>query len=222
MNGVLEASKAVASLPEPPAALTKPNTLCWIAAAAASFHAAYSSRSLAWLILFYLYALLQLTRVGSPRKAFYALEQKVWDSPWGKLGICICYDLSYARVTDPLITMGAEALIVPTMDVADWGKHQHELHARVGPVRAAEYHVPIFRLASSGISQAINSSGQVITSAPCPGDTAMLAGTLTLGNRGRRPVDRWLAPFSTLVAVGIIFWCAIPQRWLNRKTAGTC
>ena len=62
------------------------------------------------------------------------------------IGICICYDLSYRRVTDPLIRMGAQALIVPTMDVADWGRRQHELHARVAPVRAAEYGVPIFRL----------------------------------------------------------------------------
>jgi len=160
---------------------------------------------------------IQFFRDGRP-----ATEQKVWNSPWGKLGICICYDLSYARVTDPLIEMGAEALIVPTMDVADWGKHQHELHARVGPVRAAEYRLPIFRLASSGISQAISALGEVTASAPCSGDAAMVTATLSLGNPGRRPLDRWLAPFSTLVAGGTILWCVIPQRWLKRKTSGAC
>ena len=46
------------------------------------------------------------------------------------------------------------------MDVADWGRHQHELHARVAPVRAAEYGIPIFRLASSGISQGVNRPGR--------------------------------------------------------------
>ncbi len=50
-----------------------------------------------------------------------APEQKLWDSPWGKIGICICYDLSYTRVTDELVRQGAQMLIVPTMDVADWG-----------------------------------------------------------------------------------------------------
>jgi apolipoprotein N-acyltransferase len=122
-----------------------------------------------------------------------APEQKLWDSPWGKLGICICYDLSYTRVTDRLVQMGAEALIVPTMDVADWGKRQHELHARVGPVRAAEYHVPVFRLASSGISQAISSSGTLLASTPFPGQGAMLSASLALGGSGRVPYDRWLA-----------------------------
>ncbi len=28
-----------------------------------------------------------------------AAEQRLWHSPWGNLGICICYDLSYSRVT---------------------------------------------------------------------------------------------------------------------------
>jgi apolipoprotein N-acyltransferase len=77
--------------------------------------------------------------------------------------------------------------------VADWGKRQHEQHAHVGPVRAAEYHVPIFRLASSGISQAISSSGVVLASAPYPGQGAMLFASLPLQGAGQVPYDRWLA-----------------------------
>ncbi|HEU5395620.1 MAG TPA: nitrilase-related carbon-nitrogen hydrolase, partial [Verrucomicrobiae bacterium] len=90
-----------------------------------------------------------------------ATNQAVWESPWGKIGICICYDLSYTRVTDELVRKGAQLLIVPTMDVSSWGKREHELHARVAPVRAAEYGLPIFRLTSSGISQVIDSFGRV-------------------------------------------------------------
>ncbi len=98
-----------------------------------------------------------------------APEHRVWESPWGRIGICICYDLSYKRVVDHLIRGGAEALIVPTMDVVDWGMAQHKLHARVAPLRAAEYRVPIFRLASSGISQVVDARGKVLATAPCPG-----------------------------------------------------
>src|SRR6185295_5939558 len=98
-----------------------------------------------------------------------AREQKLWNSPWGKLGVCVCYDLSYRRVVDELIRQGAQALIVPTMDVAEWGEQQHRLHARVAPVRAAEYGVPIFRLCSSGISQLVDDRGKVLSSAPFPG-----------------------------------------------------
>ncbi|HWI56739.1 MAG TPA: hypothetical protein VNZ22_05905, partial [Bacillota bacterium] len=130
----------------------------------------------------------------------------------GKLGLCICYDLSYSRVTDRLVALGAQALIVPTMDVADWGERQHRLHARVAPLRAAEYGLPIFRLASSGISQAVDRSGQVVATAPCPADGAVLLNTLQVGPPGRLPVDRWLAPVCSgvtlLAALGFL------ARWL--------
>jgi apolipoprotein N-acyltransferase len=125
-----------------------------------------------------------------------ALEQKLWESPWGNIGICICYDLSYRRVTDQLIRLGAQAIIVPTMDVVDWGRHQHEMHARVAPLRAAEYGIPIFRLASSGISQCVNAGGRVLATAPMPGDEAMISSVLDLKASGTLPIDRILAPLS--------------------------
>lgn len=128
-----------------------------------------------------------------------APDQKMWESPWGKIGICICYDLSYTRVTDELIRQGAQALIVPTMDVEDWGAYQHKLHGRVAPTRAVEHGVPIFRLASSGISQSIGGRGMVRSTAPFPGQGAFLRDTVVLSNPGTRPMDRFLAPMSTAV-----------------------
>ena len=135
-----------------------------------------------------------------------AVEQRLWESPWGKLGLCVCYDLSYRRVTDQLIRLGAQAIIAPTMDVAEWGGHQHRLHARVAPVRAAEYGVPIFRVCSSGISQLIDRDGRVVASAAFPGEHATLAGALELAERGRLPLDRWLAPLSVFVTAGAVLW----------------
>jgi apolipoprotein N-acyltransferase len=149
-----------------------------------------------------------------------APEQKLWNSPWGKIGICVCYDLSYTRVTDRLVKLGAEAIIVPTMDMADWGQAQHELHARIAPVRATEYGLPLFRLASSGISQLVDQAGRVKATAPCLRDGAMLAGTLEMRGGGRRPLDRWLAPFSTALTVAMMAWFAIRRGPRNRPPAG--
>ena len=132
-----------------------------------------------------------------------AARQAVWNSPWGKIGICICYDLSYTRVTDGLIRLGAQALVVPTMDVADWGSYEHQLHARVAPTRAAEYGIPIFRVASSGISQLADADGRVLNEAPFPGELACVQGRLTLSGTGRLPWDRWVAPLSTCVTAGL-------------------
>jgi apolipoprotein N-acyltransferase len=148
-----------------------------------------------------------------------APDQKVWESPWGRIGLCICYDLSYSRVTDRLVRLGAQALVVPTMDVADWGLRQHELHARVAPVRAAEYGLPIFRLASSGISQDVDRTGRVLASAPFPGDGAVISGVLELRGAGHLPMDRRLAPFATGVTGLVIMIGLVRRPWFWQRRA---
>jgi len=85
------------------------------------------------------------------------------------------------------------------MDVEDWGQHEHELHSRVAPVRAAEYGIPIFRLTSSGISQAVSGGGNVVAEIPFGKDGEILSAQLRLPARGSIPLDRFLAP----VCVGL-------------------
>jgi apolipoprotein N-acyltransferase len=150
----------------------------------------------------------QFLKDGLPAK-----EQKLWDSPWGKIGICICYDLSYTRVTDRLVRLGAQAMIVPTMDVVEWGKHEHELHARVARVRAAEYGIPIFRVASSGISQLVYGSGIEPATAGFPGQNEMLSGKMPINQPGSLPIDRWLGPASVGVS-GLIILLLVARRVL--------
>jgi len=146
-----------------------------------------------------------------------AREQKLWESPWGKIGICVCYDLSYTRVTDRLISLGAQALLVPTMDVMDWGKREHELHARVAPVRAVEYGVPIFRVASSGISQFVDSRGHILAQAGFPGQEQTLTGHLEFGNPGTVPFDRILAQLSVVVSGMVMAWGLITSFFVLRR-----
>ena len=145
-----------------------------------------------------------------------ATNQAVWNSPWGKIGICICYDLSYTRVTDELVRQGAQLLIVPTMDVEDWGRHQHELHSRVAPVRAAEYGIPIFRVASSGISQAVTGGGYVVAQTSMPGNGEIFSAQLRLPQRGSLPLDRYLAPLCTGVT-GIVTAILLFLTWKDKR-----
>ena len=133
-------------------------------------------------------------------------EQKLWESPWGRIGICICYDLSYTRVVDELVRQGAEAIIVPTMDVIRWGGHEHRLHARIGPVRAAEYGIPVVRLCSSGISQIMDDKGNILASAPFPGQGETISHKLYLKTKGQLPIDRYVAPcLSLFVVIFVLF-----------------
>lgn len=132
-----------------------------------------------------------------------ALDQKVWDSPWGKLGICICYDLSSRRVIDRLVTLGAQGLLVPTMDELSWGRQEHIHHARVAPTRAAELGVPILRIGSCGIPQLVDAGGHVQATAFFPKDGAVTTGVMRLSAKGRLPFDHWAAPLS--LAATLIF-----------------
>jgi apolipoprotein N-acyltransferase len=156
-----------------------------------------------------------------------AVEQKVWDSPWGKLGFVVCYDLSYTRVTDELIRQGAQAIIAPTMDVEDWGERQHRLHGRVAPIRAAEYGIPIFRLCSSGISQVVDRDGTVTASAPFKGEGQTIEATLHLPANGKRPLDRfivWPCVAVTAIILAWSLWIALgsaARRFFTNKTART-
>ncbi len=154
---------------------------------------------------------IQFFRDGLP-----APMQQVWDSPWGKIGICTCYDLSYTRVTDRLVEEGAQLLIVPTMDVEDWGWHEHQLHSRVAPVRAADYGIPIFRLASSGVSQAVSGDGCVIAKTSFPGSLDILSAQLRLPARGALPLDRFLAPVCTGITAMVLLTLLI-LNWRDER-----
>jgi apolipoprotein N-acyltransferase len=153
----------------------------------------------------------QFMKDGAP-----AREQRVWESPWGKLGFGICYDASYTQVTDQLIRLGAQVLIFPTMDSEDWGGPEHKLHGRIAPMRAAEYQVPVFRLCSSGISQYVGPEGRVIASAPFPGQGDMLRARIDLPLRGRIPPDRPLAQFAVVAAIILILFLIVDYVWRPR------
>ncbi len=150
-----------------------------------------------------------------------APSQTVWDSPWGKLGIAICYDASYRQVMDGLIRQGAVALLIPTMDVEQWGAYEHQLNARMAVIRAAEYRVPIFRVASSGVSQIIDREGHETDTAPFPGPEATLAGTLRFtASGGSIPPDAGLAPACTAATAAVILWLTLVS-WRRRRVPGT-
>ncbi|MBN2448073.1 MAG: carbon-nitrogen hydrolase family protein [Phycisphaerae bacterium] len=158
---------------------------------------------------------IQFFRDGLP-----APRQGVWQSPWGPIGLCVCYDLSYARVTDELIRLGARAVVCPAMDVEQWGRYEHELHTRIAPARAAEYGVPIFRLCSSGISQLVDADGMVVATAPFPGQGSRLVGRLPIASASALPWDRWLVPVAVAVTLGwpvVLIVIVVVRRRMNAE-----
>ena len=142
-----------------------------------------------------------------------AAVREVWESPWGKIGIAICYDACYASVMDDFVRQGARGLIIPTMDLTDWGEFERRtLHGRIQPVRSAEYGIPTFGVWSSGVSQLTDRAGKVIATAGYPGQGETLAGSFDLSRAGRVPPDRYLA-WASLIATGLfVGFLLVPQR----------
>ena len=133
---------------------------------------------------------IQFFKDGQP-----ANSQQVWDSPWGKLGIAICYDASYRQVMDELLRQGAAAFVILSMDVVDWGKTEHLLNAQQARLRCLESGIPMVRVGSSGISQWISATGKELATAEFPGPGAILSGALEIPDLpGTRPWDSWFAP----------------------------
>jgi apolipoprotein N-acyltransferase len=160
---------------------------------------------------------IQFFKDGKP-----APSQHLWDSPWGRIGLAVCYDDGYTHIMDELVRQGAQLLIIPTMDVVEWGEAQHKLHGRLGPIRAAEYGIPVVRVCSSGVSQVIAADGRIVASLPFSGSETsetnsgntrefsrpsrqgssqsesasqngrLLFATLDLARLGHLPPDRWL------------------------------
>ena len=144
-----------------------------------------------------------------------ATQRRVWQSPWGPIGICICYDLSYRRVVDDLVAQGARLLVVPTMDAEDWGAYEHRsLHARIAPTRAAEYGIPVVRVCSSGVSQIVDGRGRIVASADFPGQGDMLAADVWIKGAGRIPLDRHLGWVCLTVALGMLAYAGVRRKRL--------
>ena len=140
-----------------------------------------------------------------------AEEQKLWESPWGRVGFAICYDMSYTRVIDELVKHGAQVVLNPTMDPVVWGAYEHELHSRIPAARAAEYGVPVYRLASSGVSVFVDEYGEVQAKGQFPGKAQIVSSQLHWPESGRLPPDRWLTMICVVVTILTI---AVVNDWL--------
>ena len=68
-------------------------------------------------------------------------------------------------------------------------------------------------MASSGISQFVNLTGETIAVAGFPGDHEEIFGTLIMapGGSGQIPWDRWFALICVIVSGGLIVWLIVTR-----------
>ncbi|MGK0186226.1 MAG: apolipoprotein N-acyltransferase [Verrucomicrobiales bacterium] len=143
------------------------------------------------------------------------------DTPLGKIGTPVCFDVDFQDVVRKMTLAGAVTIVAPTMDSESWSARQHVQHAQLFRHRAAENGRWITVAATSGVTQIIDSRGQTRAVLPLM-DKGVLDGemltqtTLTVFTRYgwmTGPMCMWLG--AALVVLGF------PLRWhilRKRKT----
>lgn len=132
---------------------------------------------------------------------------------FGKVGTPICFDCDYEDVVRKMTAAGAELFVVPTMDAESWSARQHDQHAELARMRAAENGRWFFVCATSGVSQAIDPRGHLHArlGALEQGNILALAkreSRLTFYTR-----SGWLLPWCALAFAAMCWiWLVIPVR----------
>lgn len=84
-----------------------------------------------------------------------------FQTAYGKVGTPICFDCDYEDVVRRMTKAGGEFLVAPTMDAEKWTVRQHDQHAELFRIRAAENGRWMLVAATSGITQMIDPHGQI-------------------------------------------------------------
>ncbi|MES2438262.1 MAG: nitrilase-related carbon-nitrogen hydrolase [Verrucomicrobiota bacterium] len=126
----------------------------------------------------------------------------------GKIGTPICFDCDYEGVVRGMTAAGAELIVAPTMDAEKWTARQHDQHAELFRIRACENGRWLFVVATSGVSQIIDSNGMLharldaLAQGPISG-TMKRETRLTFYTR-----FGWLAPWCVLGAA-VVCWLVL-------------
>jgi apolipoprotein N-acyltransferase len=125
-------------------------------------------------------------------------EPELLETGWGKIGIVIFHDLGHRKEMDAQVRAGARALLVVAPAVETWGLATGEERTHIAAVRAAEYGIPIVRATSTGVSQIIAPTGQVVATS---GADHVLAGHVPLAAVSPRvPIDALGGPVCMILA----------------------
>jgi apolipoprotein N-acyltransferase len=140
------------------------------------------------------------------------------NSPLGKLGLQVCYDLDFENGSRLMAKQGAEILAVPNMDPLQWGRIQHQQHSNMAPFRAVEEGLWVVRAASSGFSQIIDPVGRVLYSLPV-GENGALTGQAWLDNRATfyNRAGWLLAPLCMILTGFMMVWFLVRMIFEKKK-----
>ncbi|GBC83660.1 Apolipoprotein N-acyltransferase [bacterium HR11] len=145
------------------------------------------------------------------------------ESPWGRLGVQVCFESIFPDLSRRLVRTGARLLITVTNDA--WfgrssGAFQHLLHTRL---RVVETRRAMLFVANSGISARLDPDGTLRWKTPLWVETAVDDGRVPLMTGGLTVWVRWgwavdtLSWVATLGLLGLAGW---PSRHVRQESQG--
>lgn len=141
---------------------------------------------------------------------------------FGRIGTPVCFDCDYQDVVRRMTAAGAETFMVPFLDAIPWGRKQHIQHAELFQARACENGRWIFACGTSGVSQAIDPNGRVVSDL---GFEEQGSFTGTVGKNDRLTFFTragWVGPWLALAAAAA---CTVrllpPPRNFHRQGGGS-
>jgi len=114
-------------------------------------------------------------------------------TPFGSIGIIICYESAFPQIARSLVKQGAKLLFILTDDSGFRKSAAPFLHANEAILRAVENRVYVIQAANTGISQVIDPLGKVLMNSSL-GQQDIIYASVSTGH-----------PMSTYAKVGDIF-----------------
>ena len=140
---------------------------------------------------------------------------KVVDSPYGRIGAAICFDMDFPGFIHRLGSLGADIVLVPAYD----REKIRPYHTEVGLLRGVENGFSVVRQTNEGTSMAVDGAGRILARQEFfeTADRLMLADVPTR----RVPtlyaaVGEWFPWAGTALALGLLAW-GIVGRPVARK-----
>jgi apolipoprotein N-acyltransferase len=137
-----------------------------------------------------------------------------WATPYGKVGLLICFDSCYPAVTRQAVRAGAQIIAMPNYDPPTPHAVLHHLHAALTPFRAVENRVAFIRADPNGRSQIINPWGHIIAETPLYRAQSLVAEVL-LGDGAGTLFTRfgdWFAYGCVLIVVAMTWIALAPAK----------
>lgn len=144
----------------------------------------------------------------------------VYETPPGRIGLSICYDLQGPTV-ERLKQNGATLILAPFND-SGFGAVYHQIHRTDAALRAAECAIPIVMANEDGISQIVNARGRIIRELGYK-DRGVISADLVLLDRISPYLlfVRYIA-VAAAILVGLWFGWMLLHRVLQKKLNTDC